>query len=106
MRSAISASPASPTRMAAGARPTAAPLARIGSTSTSAFDEHHQEKWEPVFRPDDAANKEPLGMFTGIITDIGRVAAVEARGDTRLRIACGYDMAGVDLGASIACSGV
>ena len=45
-------------------------------------------------------------MFTGIITDIGRIEAVEQRGDTRLRIACGYDMAGVDLGASIACSGV
>jgi riboflavin synthase len=45
-------------------------------------------------------------MFTGIITDVGRVVAVEERGDLRLRIACGYDMAGVDLGASIACSGV
>ena len=45
-------------------------------------------------------------MFTGIITDIGTVTAVEERGDTRVRIACGYDMAGVDLGASIACSGV
>ena len=45
-------------------------------------------------------------MFTGIITDGGRVVAVEERGDLRLRIACGYDMAGVDLGASIACSGV
>ena len=45
-------------------------------------------------------------MFTGIITDIGRVAAAEqGGGDLRLRIACGYDMAGVDLGASIACSG-
>jgi riboflavin synthase len=45
-------------------------------------------------------------MFTGIITDIGRVEAAEARGDLRLRLACGYDMASVDLGASIACSGV
>ncbi|MBX3560734.1 MAG: riboflavin synthase [Sphingomonas sp.] len=45
-------------------------------------------------------------MFTGIITDIGRIEAVEERGDLRLRIASGYDMAGVDLGASIACSGV
>jgi riboflavin synthase len=45
-------------------------------------------------------------MFTGIITDIGRIEAVEQRGDLRLRIGCGYDMAGVDLGASIACSGV
>ena len=45
-------------------------------------------------------------MFTGIITDKGRIAAVEARGDLRVTIASAYDMAGVDLGASIACSGV
>ncbi len=45
-------------------------------------------------------------MFTGIITDVGRIEAAEERGDLRLRIATGYDMAGVDLGASIACSGV
>ena len=45
-------------------------------------------------------------MFTGIITDIGTVRSAEARGDLRLTIQCGYDMAGVDLGASIACSGV
>jgi riboflavin synthase len=44
-------------------------------------------------------------MFTGIITDIGRIEAAEARGDLRLRIACGYSMADVALGASIACSG-
>ncbi|WP_299360029.1 riboflavin synthase [uncultured Paracoccus sp.] len=45
-------------------------------------------------------------MFTGIITDVGRVAAVEMRGDMRARIACSYAMADVDLGASIACDGV
>ncbi|MDT1063389.1 riboflavin synthase [Paracoccus sp. CPCC 101403] len=45
-------------------------------------------------------------MFTGIITDIGTVSNVEMRGDMRARIACSYDMAGVDLGASIACDGV
>ena len=45
-------------------------------------------------------------MFTGIVTDIGRIEAAEQRGDLRLRIGCGYDMASVDLGASIACSGV
>jgi riboflavin synthase len=45
-------------------------------------------------------------MFTGIITDIGTVRSAEPRGDLRLVIGCGYDMAGVDLGASIACSGV
>ena len=45
-------------------------------------------------------------MFTGIITDIGTVSNVEMRGDMRARITCDYDMAGVELGASIACDGV
>ena len=45
-------------------------------------------------------------MFTGIITDIGSVRSVEQRGDLRLVIGCGYAMDTVDLGASIACSGV
>ena len=45
-------------------------------------------------------------MFTGIVTDIGTVRSAEQRGDLRLRSAAGYDMATVDLGASIACSGV
>jgi riboflavin synthase len=44
-------------------------------------------------------------MFTGIITDIGTITLAEMRGDLRLIIACHFDMAGVDLGASIACSG-
>jgi riboflavin synthase len=44
-------------------------------------------------------------MFTGIITDIGVIRSVEQRGDLRMVIACAYDMSGVDLGASIACSG-
>ena len=45
-------------------------------------------------------------MFTGIVTDIGTVAKAEQRSDLRLTIGCGYDMATVDLGASICCSGV
>jgi riboflavin synthase len=45
-------------------------------------------------------------MFTGIVTDKGRITAVEARGDLRVTIATAYDMNSVDLGASIACSGV
>ena len=44
-------------------------------------------------------------MFTGIITDIGTIRSVEQRGDLRLVIGTDYDMAGVALGASIACSG-
>jgi len=45
-------------------------------------------------------------MFTGIITDVGTIESVEARGDTRAVIRTAYDTATVDLGASIACSGV
>ena len=45
-------------------------------------------------------------MFTGIVTDIGTVADADQKGDLRLRVRCGYDMGTVDLGASIACSGV
>ena len=45
-------------------------------------------------------------MFTGIITDIGTIARIEKRGDLRIVIDSGYDMGSVDLGASIACSGV
>ena len=44
-------------------------------------------------------------MFTGIITDIGTIEAVEQRADTRFTIACGYDAGGIALGASIACAG-
>ena len=45
-------------------------------------------------------------MFTGIVTDVGTVRSAEQRGDLRLTIATGYDLATVELGASIACSGV
>lgn len=45
-------------------------------------------------------------MFTGIITDIGTVIELEQRGDLRARIGTGYDIGGIDIGASIACNGV
>ena len=45
-------------------------------------------------------------MFTGIITDIGKVRALEKRGDLRARIGTGYDTGTIDLGASIASDGV
>jgi riboflavin synthase len=45
-------------------------------------------------------------MFTGIITDVGRVLEVEQRGDLGARIATAYDVDAIDLGASIACDGV
>jgi riboflavin synthase len=44
-------------------------------------------------------------MFTGIVSDIGEVIAIEKRGDTRLTIATAYDPDGIAIGASIACSG-
>ena len=44
-------------------------------------------------------------MFTGIITDVGTIESVEPRGDLRARIGTSYDMSGVAIGASIACSG-
>ncbi len=45
-------------------------------------------------------------MFTGLITDVGTVTALETRGDLRVQIQTAYDMGGVELGASIACNGV
>lgn len=45
-------------------------------------------------------------MFTGIITDIGEIRALENRGDLHARIGTSYETAGIDMGASIACNGV
>jgi len=45
-------------------------------------------------------------MFTGIVSDLGTIRSVESRGDTRVVIGTAYDPATIDLGASIACSGV
>jgi len=45
-------------------------------------------------------------MFTGIVTDVGTVRSAEQRGDLRLVVETAYDLDGVDLGASISCSGV
>jgi riboflavin synthase len=45
-------------------------------------------------------------MFTGIVTDVGTVRSAEQRGDLRLTVGTSYDLDTVDLGASIACSGV
>ena len=47
-------------------------------------------------------------MFTGIVTDVGEVLAVEERAEglRRLTIACAYDPASIAIGASIACGGV
>lgn len=45
-------------------------------------------------------------MFTGIVTDIGIIRSAEQRGDLRCVIECNYETSTIDLGASIACSGV
>ncbi len=46
-------------------------------------------------------------MFTGIVTDIGTVQSVTPRDEgVLLRIDTNYDPATIDIGASIACSGV
>ncbi|HCN32944.1 MAG TPA: riboflavin synthase, partial [Rhodobiaceae bacterium] len=45
-------------------------------------------------------------MFTGIISDVGTILEVTQMGDTRYVIETSYDTKGIDIGASIACSGV
>jgi riboflavin synthase len=45
-------------------------------------------------------------MFTGLITDVGEVREITKRGDTHLVIATHYDVDAIDIGASIACSGI
>lgn len=44
-------------------------------------------------------------MFTGIVTDVGRVRSVEKRGDTRFVLETDYDTSTIEIGASINCSG-
>lgn len=44
-------------------------------------------------------------MFTGITTDLGTVRSIEKRGDARFVVDTNYDLASIDIGASIACSG-
>ena len=47
-------------------------------------------------------------MFTGIVTDLATVRAIVPEGagrDRRFEIATAFDMAGISIGASIACSG-
>ena len=45
-------------------------------------------------------------MFTGIVTDVGEVLALQQEGDLRARIGTGYDTTRIDIGASISCEGV
>src|SRR3954469_23546884 len=85
----MSGSTPSPTLTSAGAWSTSSASASTGSKFTSGFG---------------TARRAP--MFTGIVTDVGTVRSAEQRGDLRLVIETGYDTATIDLGASIACSGV
>jgi len=45
-------------------------------------------------------------MFTGIISDVGRIRAIVPGTDVRLEIETAYEPDGIALGASIACSGI
>src|SRR5262249_3399733 len=44
-------------------------------------------------------------MFTGIVTDVGQIKALEKRGDWRIEIETAYAADTIDIGASIICSG-
>ena len=46
------------------------------------------------------------GMFTGIIREVGRVMSIGHAGDTRVRVGCRRPVESIEIGASIACSGV
>ena len=45
-------------------------------------------------------------MFTGIITDIGELISLDKQGDWQLRIKTHWNTKDIDIGASIACSGI
>lgn len=45
-------------------------------------------------------------MFTGIVTEVGNILAIEDKGDRHITISCAMDPAKIAIGASIACSGV
>lgn len=45
-------------------------------------------------------------MFTGIVREVGRVRQITLAGDTRIRIGCRRPPETIEIGASIACSGV
>ena len=45
-------------------------------------------------------------MFTGIVTDIGKVLAIRNNGDFEFTIGCSYQLEGIPIGGSIAHDGV
>ena len=45
-------------------------------------------------------------MFTGIVTGVGQIVSIVDAGDRTFCICCDWDCTQIDIGASIACSGV
>ncbi|RPF71011.1 riboflavin synthase [Aurantiacibacter spongiae] len=45
-------------------------------------------------------------MFTGIVTAVGKITAIERRGDLRVTVNCPFDPGTIAIGASIACAGI
>src|SRR5437763_15977264 len=72
----------------------------------SGVDSFSAHREEGLSSPTGRSEGPSRTMFTGIVTDIGTVRTAEHRGDLRLEIQTGYDTTTIDLGASIACSGV
>lgn len=58
---------------------------------------------QPQSRPTTNLNDK---MFTGIVTDLGSLRAIEQQADARFVFQTGYETAEIAMGASIACSGV
>src|SRR5882757_1774312 len=63
-------------------------------------------RFAPWARTCGKATRGSSSMFTGIITDVGRVRSIrQTDRDRRFEIETAYDLAGVDIGASISHSG-
>src|SRR5579871_1115666 len=45
-------------------------------------------------------------MFTGIVSEIGEVRRIERRADLHITIAAQFDVSAIEIGASLACSGI
>lgn len=45
-------------------------------------------------------------MFTGIVSDMGRIRSMEMRGDMHISIETHYDVDQIPVGASVACAGI
>jgi len=45
-------------------------------------------------------------MFTGIVTDLGEVRHLDKQGGMRISIGTHVDVSKIDIGASVACSGL